>query len=176
MKIFHTEKQFVSIFMLGFLIGIILTNLIAGRYSVSSELFGEYILSQFQNTEIKTGEYIGYLLKARGLQFLILILVSRMRAKKFGAGIFLLWTGISGGILISTAVLELGIRGSVLCMAGILPQFLFYIPAALVFLLYCWRWPQSRWEQQKTVFVLVMTVLGILCELYINPVLLRFFC
>lgn len=175
MKIFHTGKQCSVLFMAGFLIGIIYVNLMAGKYSVKSDLFSAYFLNQLQNMEVKTGEYFWYLLKARGIPLVIAILISRTRAKRAGAGIFLLWTGISGGVLISTAILELGIRGSLLCVIGIFPQFLFYIPAILLILLYCWRWPQCHWEKQKTAFVAGMTVLGILCELYINPILLRVF-
>lgn len=174
-KIFHTGRQCSALFIVGFLAGIIYVNLMAGQYSGRSDLFSAYFLNQLQNMEVKTGEYLWYLLKARGIPLAIVILISRTRAKKAGAGIFLFWTGISAGVLISTAILELGIRGSLLCVIGVFPQFLFYIPAILLILLYCWRWPQCHWERQKTLFVAGMMVTGIFCELYINPVLLRVF-
>ena len=175
MKIFHTGRQWLALFMVGFLAGIIYVNLMADQYSGGADLFSSYFLNQLQAMEVKTGEYLWYLLKARGIPLAIVILISRTRAKKTGAGIFLLWTGISAGVLISTAILELGIRGSLLCVIGVFPQFLFYIPAILLILLYCWKWPQCHWERQKTVFVAWMMLTGIFSELYINPVLLRAF-
>ena len=65
MKIFHTGRQCSTLFMVGFLVGIIYVNLMAGQYSGRSDLFSAYFLNQLQNMEVKTGEYLWYLLKAR---------------------------------------------------------------------------------------------------------------
>lgn len=91
------------------------------------------------------------------------------------AVLFLVWTGISGGILISTAVISMGIRGSFLCIVGIFPQFIFYIPAYLILIWYCWSYPQNRWNRQKTVFVSLAVSTGMLLEIYVNPSLVRAF-
>ena len=84
-------------------------------------------------------------------------------------------TGISAGILISAAVLNLGIKGSLLCLVGLFPQFLLYIPAYVVLLWYCYTAPQTRWNRQKTIFVSLAMSVGILLEIYINPIIVKAF-
>ena len=64
---------------------------------------------------------------------------------------------------------------SLLCMIGLLPQFLFYIPAYLVLLWHCYTLPQSQWNRQKIIFVSLMMSVGILLELYVNPVIIKAF-
>lgn len=60
-------------------------------------------------------------------------------------------------------------------MIGLLPQFLFYIPAYLVLLWHCYTLPQSQWNRQKIIFVSLMMSVGILLELYVNPVIVKAF-
>ena len=175
MKILHSRKQLLALFMPGFLLGVICVNLLAKKYTAEPGIFSEYFLNQFQTVKIVAREYLWYLLRLRLLPFLALLALSMTRMRRVAAALFLIWTGISAGILISTSVLRMGIRGSFLCMAGIFPQFIFYIPAYLILLWYCWSYPQSRWTRQKTLFVLMALALGILMEIYVNPSIVRAF-
>lgn len=175
MKRFHTRKQFLAFFMPGFLLGIIYVNFIARKYVAEPGIFSDYFLNQFQKVQVDAREYIWYLLRVRALPFLVLAGLSFTKVRKVSAVLFLIWTGISGGIFISMAVLNLGIRGSLLCITGLFPQFLFYIPAYLMLLRHCCTFPQSQWNRQKTVFVSLMMSVGILLELYVNPVIVKAF-
>ncbi len=161
MRIFRTRKQFLVFFMPGFLLGIIYVNFIAAKYMAEPGIFSEYFLDQFDSVKIEAGEYIWYLLRVRVLPFLALAGIAFTKMRKAAAVLFLFWTGISGGILISTAVLNLGIRGSLLCLAGLVPQF--------------FTAPQNRWNQQKTIFVILAMSVGILLELYVNPLVVKAF-
>ena len=64
------------------------------------------------------------------------------------AGI-LLWTGFAAGILSVAAVLRMGLCGMLLCIAGIFPQYIFYVPAYLLLIRYYYRYPQSEWNWNK---------------------------
>ena len=192
MKIFHSRKQFLVFFMPGFLLGIVYVNFIARQYMAEPGIFSDFFLNQFQSVSIDAREYIWYLLRLRAVPFLALAGLSLTRAGKASAVLFLVWTGISAGILISAAVLNLGIKGSLLCLVGLFPQFLLYIPAYVVLLWYCYTVPQTHWNRQKTIFVslamsqthwnrqktifvsLAMSV-GILLEIYINPMIVKAF-
>lgn len=175
MKIFHTRKHLLAFFMPGFLFGVIYVNLIAKNYIAEPGIFSDYFLSQYQTVKIEAEEYIWYLIRLRAVPFLVLLGLSFTKARKIAAVLFLVWTGISGGILISTAVISVGIRGSFLCIVGIFPQFIFYIPAYLILIWYCWSYPQNRWNRQKTVFVSLAVSTGMLLEIYVNPSLVRAF-
>ena len=175
MKIFRSKKHLLAFFMPGFLLGIVYVNFVAKKYVAEPGIFSDYFLEQFQNTRIDAREFIWYLLRLRVLPFLVLAGVSLTKMRKIGAVLFLVWTGLSGGILISTAVLSLGIKGSILCIAGVFPQFVFYIPGYLVLIWYCYNYPQNRWNRQKTIFVILMLAVGIILEMYVNPSLVRIF-
>ncbi len=175
MKIFRTRKQFLIFFMPGFLLGIIYVNFIARRYMAEPGIFSDFFLNQFQSVHVEAREYIWYLLRLRAVPFLALAGLSFTKAGKASAVLFLVWTGISGGILISTAVLNLGIKGSLLCIVGLFPQFLLYIPAYVVLLWYCYTVPQTHWNRQKTVFVSLTMAVGMILEMYVNPILVKAF-
>ena len=73
------------------------------------------------------------------------------------------------------AVVGMGVKGIILCVVGILPQFLCYIPACIVVLWYCWMYPRNRWNKQKTVFVALMVLMGLVMEAYVNPIWMKAF-
>ena len=52
MKKFHTGKRILTLFMPGFLFGIIYTNFIARQYVAEPEVFSDYFLQQFLQTRI----------------------------------------------------------------------------------------------------------------------------
>lgn len=175
MKIFHSRKQFLAFFMPGFLLGIIYVNFIADRYVAAPGIFSDYFLTQFLDVRIDVQEYLWYLLRIRAVPFFALAALSFTKARRISAVLFLVWAGTSGGILISSAAADLGMKGCLLCVTALFPQFLFYIPAFIVLLWYCYTAPQSHWNRQKTVFVTLTMALGIITELYVNPMLVKAF-
>ena len=74
---------------------------------------------RLKNEKISFQQYIWYLIQVRGIFFLMLFLAMGIRIRKIVAAFFLLWTGMSGGILLSEAVAELGMKGSILCVRTI---------------------------------------------------------
>ena len=171
MKVFHVKKQLAALFMPGFLIGIIYVNFLAKKYVAAPDLFSEYFLDQFRGVQIDEKEYLWYLLRIRCVPFFMLSGLALTKLKKVSAGLFLGWTGISVGVLVSLAASNLGMKGCLLCLIGVSPQFLFYIPAYFMILKYCYESEDGRWNRQKTIFV----SLGIITELYVNPVLVKLF-
>lgn len=175
MNIFHSRKQFIAFFMPGFLLGIVYVNFIARKYMAEPGIFSDFFLNQFQTVSIEVKEYIWYLLRLRAVPFLVLAGLSFTKAGKISAVLFLVWTGVSAGILISAAVLNMGIKGSLLCLVGLFPQFLLYIPAYVVLLWHCYTSPQSQWNHQKTIFVSLAMSVGIILEMYVNPIIIKAF-
>ena len=175
MTTFRSKKQFLIFFMPGFLLGIVYVNFVARKYMAEPGIFSDFFLNQFQSVSIDVKEYVWYLLRLRAAPFLALAGLSFTKAGKISAVLFLVWTGISAGILVSAAVLNMGIKGSILCLAGLFPQFLFYIPAYAILLWYCYTVPQTHWNRQKTIFVSLAMSVGIILELYVNPMIIKAF-
>lgn len=174
-RMLHTRKWMFAFFMPGFFLGIIYVNLIVKQYTAEPGIFSDYFLEQYAAADVVAREYILYLARIRILPFLLILGMSFTRLRKVSAFGYLLWTGFSSGMLLSMAVLSMGIKGSILCIVGILPQFLFYVPAYVVVLWYCCSYPGSRWNQQKTIFVVVTMMAGIILEAYVNPIVVKWF-
>ena len=133
MKAFRTGHYFLALFFTGFLTGILIVNYIWGEQLSLIGTFTEVYLMRLKNEKISFQQYIWYLIQVRGIFFLMLFLAMGIRIRKIVAAFFLLWTGMSGGILLSEAVAELGMKGSILCVAGLFPQFLFMFRQFLCF-------------------------------------------
>ena len=161
--------------MPGFLLGVIYVNFIARKYVAVPGIFSDYFLDQFLDLQIDVREYLWYLLRLRAVPFLALAALSFTRARRVSGVLFLVWAGASGGILLSSAAADLGIKGCLLCVTALFPQFLFYIPAFVVLLWYCYTAPQSHWNRQKTIFVILTMALGLITELYVNPIVVKAF-
>lgn len=172
-KTFRTRKQMVALFMLGFLCGILYVNLALKQYLTDMGIFNLHFLEQYTGTEFAAKEYLLFLAGIRLLPFGILTGLVLTRLRKVISFVFLVWTGFSWGILLTMAVFYMGLKGIAFCVAGILPQFLFYIPAYVIVLWYGMTYPQSRWNHQKTVFVIGMMLTGLILEAYVNPVLVK---
>ena len=175
MRMFRSRKQLLAFFMPGFLLGIIYVNFIAKRYLAEPGIFSSGTLEQFLMVHISAGDYLWYLLRVRVVPFGVLAALAFTKMSKLSVALFLLWTGLSGGILISSAILSMGIRGSIFCLIGLMPQFLMYVPACFVLIWYSWSYPQNRWNRQKMVFVLLMLSMGMILEIYVNPIIVRWF-
>lgn len=173
MKVFQDRKRFPAVFLLvGFLVGIFYANMMSEQYAASG-IFQEYFLNQYVQTEIITADYMWYIMKARVLPFLIICLLGCTKRKKILVGCVLGWTGFSGGMVAVSAVIRLGMKGLALCVVGIFPQVIFYVPAYSVQLIYLYRYPEARWNTGKTIFIFLAFATGILLEAYVNPILLK---
>ena len=120
MKAFRTGHYFLALFFTGFLTGILIVNYIWGEQLSLIGTFTEVYLMRLKNEKISFKQYIWYLIQVRGIFFLVLFLAMGIRIRKIVAAFFLLWTGMSGGILLSEAVAELGMKGSILCAFALL--------------------------------------------------------
>lgn len=175
MKILHTRKQLFVFFMPGFLLGILYVNLIMKKYTADPGIFSDYFLRQYESASIVIQEFIWYLVKIRFAPFLLLLGLAFTKVRKISTVAFLVWTGFSSGMLLSMAVLDKGIKGSLLCLVGIFPQFLFYIPSYMVVIWYGYTYPENNWNVQKSVFIGLGMVVGVIMEAYVNPIVIQAF-
>lgn len=161
--------------MPGFLAGILYVNLTAGQNTADTGIFSEYFLKQYASVEVVIPKYIVYLMGIRLLPFLVMTGLAFTRARKAAAGIFIVWTGFLGGMLLAMAAFCMGVKGIILCLVGMLPHFVLYIPGYVVLLWFALTAPGSRWSRQKTVFVVLSMAMGVVLEGYINPILMKAF-
>lgn len=172
----HQSKAYITAFcMLGFFGGILYANFISNQFFSTSGIFSEYFLSQYPSIEIVPEEYILYILQIRLTPLVFLGLLGQTKVRKMIIAIFLFWTGFSGGILIVSAIFRLGIKGILLFIIGIMPQFIFYILGYMVVIWYFYTYPMSKWNYSKTLFLCCMLFFGVITEVYVNPILMKMF-
>ncbi len=169
MKKFHTGKAYPYAFMPGFFIWYHLYKFYSETVCRNLRFSATIFTAVFTDQDRCTGIYL-VSFKGKSDSVCSSSWAGIYKNEKNDCVAFCNLTGISGGILLSIAVTELGIRGSIFCLLGIFPQFLFYIPAFLIVLSYCWMYPKSRWSREKNIMSVGMLLSGMIMETYVNSV------
>ncbi len=132
--------------------------------------------------------YFFYLLRLRLMEAGALWILSMTAFGAAGLWLSLGWLGFTCGVRISLGTLVFGTRGILYFLCSILPQAVFYVPALLLlymrgFQIYSFMRKQRDWGQYrrirmtKDILILLIMIFclipGIICECYINPLLLK---
>lgn len=174
MKFYKYKNQLLIYYLaVGFFVGILYENIVSKRYGVSIDIFQTYFLQQYRQTEIVAEKYLGYVLKARVVPLMGLCVLACVRWKKILAGVSVCWTGFLAGVMMVSAVMQLGAKGVLFCMVAMFPHIICYGLAYGILLSYFYRYPKARWNYAKTVFVILVMFIGILLETYLNPLLMK---
>lgn len=169
----QNKRQLLLFYLAGFLVGILYANLISKDHTAVTGIFNEYFLNEYLRTKIVPEDYLWYLVRIRLIPFACMCVLGLTRFKRGVVIAVLIWTGFLGGIVIVTGFLRMGVFGLVLCFAGLLPHFIFYILAYAVVLWYFYTSKTSRWNTSKTVFTVVVFCMGMIMEGYVNPILMK---
>ena len=169
----NKNQLLIMLLAVGFLVGIIYENMISKSRGVSIELFQSYFLNQIGQLDIVTEEYLWYVIRARVIPFLMLLLLGTLRWKKAIVSVWVSCAGFLFGMLLVSSVIQLGIKGILFCFAICLPHMIFYVLAYGMYLMNLYRYPGGRWNGTKIVFVILMMVLGIVLEAYLGPIILK---
>jgi hypothetical protein len=161
--------------MLGFLFGIIYANLGSKDMIMYSGILSDSFFNQYVQMQVDPKEYIWYVLEMRLLPFGMIAALGCIKRKRIVAVLTLVWTGFLGGMMMSLAVLKMGVKGIILCLIALIPHMIFYIASYVILLWYLYTWPKSQWNGTKTVSMLLFLVVGILLETYVNPGLMQAF-
>lgn len=175
MKIPESKKYCVMFSMLGFIIGIVYGNLVSKNYIMSMGIFNTYFLEQYRQTDIQTTEYVWYIVRIRLTTLFGVIIGGITKLRRVVMYAFLLWTCFLGGILLTSAVMKMGVKGLMLCLIGVIPQAAFYICGYLILIWNILTYPMNRWNLSKTICLILCLMLGILTECYVNPVIMQMF-
>ena len=124
---------------------------------------------------VKSFDYMWYVAQIRLLPAVGLAILGGTKFRRIAAYLFLLWAGLASGMILTSALLMLGVKGLILCVISMFPHFLCYIPAYAMLLLYLFRYPVSEWNSTKTLSFVLFLTMGIALECLVNPVLLKMF-
>lgn len=133
-------------------------------------IFSEYFLNQYASIPIDFPKLFRYVASCRLGQYAFLVCCGSLSGAPLLCGALLFGLGMTWGTVISISTLRLGLKGVLICAAGLMPQMFFYIPAFGWILLWVLKGGSSR----KKYFLLAAVGLfflffGIVAEVYLNP-------
>ncbi|MCM1188207.1 MAG: stage II sporulation protein M [bacterium] len=182
------SRRMLTVFCLGFLAGIIIINIGKSILLENTGIFDEEILYRLKYMSVDGNALFCYALRKRILALLILaVLTTTYLGYVVCMGVSA-WYGMSLGILLSALFAQYGIKGLILAVVSVFPQFLFYVPAVVMLL----GWSENLYRAiyfrslgtnvREKIFVLkeagwlsviLLAVLaGCILEGYVNPGLL----
>ena len=173
------KEQWMTLF--AFLVGCILTNLLGKDVLTTHGILNEYFLNQFSYHEIDGSRLFCRILLERGKTAIAIFLFGRVMAGKRFSVCTKCIAAVTFGFLMTVAVVNLGIKGIVICLTALFPQWIFYL-AVLLFYADCKREEAERGyylgDRKKhfvqAIICVVGVILGIVAECYVNPIFLVF--
>lgn len=169
----NQSRVVILIYMIGFLLGIVYMNMSAGEYISSMGIFNRNFAEQFQKTDIKGVQYLGYLVRLRVLPAIILALIGMTRFRRIGSTVFLVWTGILCGVYFTCAVMNHGVSGVLFCVVVLLPHMACYLFAYGILFMTIFFYPKKQWNYEKTIAFCLAICMGIALEYKANPILVK---
>jgi len=170
------KKKVLLFFLTGFVLGVFYITLL-GHSENSNMLMSSYFFSKYKYMEYSSMDLLIYILRSRFTSLLFLWL---MGLTVIGSGIVLLfglWAGFSFGLIVTMAVLKLGIAGILLCVISMVPQYIIYFPAYAFGVLRIYELGQKKKVSGAYVAVLFIVgfliLIGGILESYVNPLLLK---
>ena len=174
LKHFRKKSQLLIIaLVVGFLIGIIYENLNVKRTGITIDIFQRFYLDKFSETSVVSERLFWYIVRARLVGIVSIIVLGGLRWKKAGMVLFCGWTGFLYGVLVVASIIQLGMAGLVVSVAGMFPHLLFYVPATVLLVINIYDYPRKAWNWPKTIFILLMVMLGVVLESYLNPFIMK---
>lgn len=192
-SIFKNESVWMKVMkgtLLGaFVAGIFMANLM-GREAVSNAgILNDYFMEKFQYTDVNGENLFFYIIEER-VPVLLLMLLLVFSSLGVLSGILVLgWQGFSIGFMLSTGIAKYGVKGIVLVLGGLFPQYLFYLPVYVFYCCFAIFLRQRLCGENRTqttergyiygagllvaVVLLLVFVTGIFLESYINPLILK---
>ena len=191
---YSRHVSWLYLFLGGFLIGTFAVNIWGDFFLEGSDLLSAASLSRLRYLDIDGNAFLLFVLKERLGMVLMLCLLATTYAGILAVSGYALCMGTMAGIFLSAASIRYGLKGILLVLAGILPQYLLLAPAFLMLMNWCWRvctalhYPHRSGEMvygggkqyllrklpQLVVIIGIIFIVSVL-ESYVNPVLLSNF-
>ena len=174
-------------FFAGLLAGVFFVYLNTEAFLTENGFLSWMNLERMSRIELNENAFFLYVVGKRfGTIWLVAVLATTF-AGIVTTYLFVLWIGVCGGVISTVAVMRYGMKGLLLLAGGMMPQFLFYVPAFLMLadwsMQTCMRlyYPVVDYTEihgTKTKnngmfwrFVMLhgVVIIGIILESYVNP-------
>lgn len=183
----------VLVFLTGFCIGMVFFYLAKGKNAAAggsaAGLLDREHLVRLQNFEVYQSGLFEYVFGLRVKQLVFCIICSLSTVGGMMAYSILGWYGLETGLIIFSLVYQYGIKGIFLTFSMFLPQGIFYLAVFLVIFHPYWGSDTKSCHKEMTekengrhkkietlkkiLLIFGLFITGILCEIYINPEIMK---
>ncbi len=174
------------LFFGSFFIGILLANLSGSKRLLDYGIFNVYFLKQFEYSSISYTDLFLYILETRAPVFLFLAVLGVTELWYLAHVLFVMWNGGALGFLFVSGISNLGVKGILLVVLSLVPQYLSYVMLYLILFFAQQRLHakggraladrrHGRWAGYliSCALAAVLLILGILSETYLNPGIMK---
>lgn len=165
-----------------FLLGCVIPNMIGRDFLTTYGFLNAYFLEHYAYRAIDANRLFSRILMERSKTAFGVFLLGRAMPGALFSLLVCGSVGVTCGFLLTTAVINLGLKGILICICGLFPQWLFYF-AALFYYADCRReayyggvagsgreYSFRYWIRGTLLLFCIGT--GMFAECYVNPVLL----
>lgn len=179
----------VLVFLTGFCVGMVFFYLTGGQHTSAAGLLDREHLMLMQDFEVNRLGLFEYVVGLRLKQFLFCVVCALSSVGGLMAYSVMGWCGFEIGLIIFTLVYQYGMKGILLTFSMVLPQGIFYCILFLVIFRGYWTGDKKCCHKEMTikgersrqrisriqtvVLGILMLAAGVLCEVYINPEIMR---
>lgn len=184
------KNLLLCIFGGGFLLGIIITNLIGKNYVEEMGILSDYFIQRYRYASIENTDLFIYILKKRAIVLAGIWVMGFSALGVVSAWLCAGWFGISLGILLTASVIRFGIGGLLFSLGALIPHYLVYIPILIILIGKVYEtsiqiyYPSKVTEckDKKKIYVeyivffiilMFVCIIGALLESYVNPVIFK---
>lgn len=187
MKQKESGRQLVF-WLAGFVIGVLFSYFSAGDLKELAAYMGMQNMMEIALGRIDTHRYLFYLIRQRGMIFLILLFGAMTIMGNYILSAFLMFLGISMGTMGVFLLSHYGGKGFFLFLALFFPQIICYVPAIYYIVRFLTVLHDRVFGERNIRYVsrgkmlsprqimraIGVTITGILLECYVNPVFVKF--
>lgn len=179
----------VLVFLTGFCIGMVFFYLFKGQNTAMSGLLDREHLLWLQNFEVNQSGLLEYVAGLRIKQLAFCFICSLSSIGGLLAYSIMGWYGFEVGLIVFSLVYQYGVKGIFLAFSMFLPQGVLYAAAFLIIFSDYWmndtkcchkeitiknqRLHKKAENMKRLILILAVFSIGILCETYINPEIVR---
>lgn len=170
------RQQLFFGFLACFFVGILMANFLGADIFQENGSLTRYYLKQMQYADIRPQELLWHVCANRLPLFFTLLVLGSIPRGKLVHAVFVAWSGFAYGYFCVMTICGYGVRGLILCVVALFPQFLLYIPVYLGLVELAGARERKRKKLRCLLAVLLLFVCffaGILLESYVNPVVLQ---
>ncbi len=131
------NRTFLTFFCAGLVVGILAVNIGKSILLGEGGLFDESTLYHMKYMTVDGNALFCYILRKRMCRVLVIAVLSTTYLGMAACMGVSFWYGLSAGAFVISLMMRYGIKGILLALISMFPQYLVYVPAVLVLLAWC---------------------------------------